>query len=45
MEVEDVDSVRSCGDEEILKDIDDFIKEDINGEQILWKKRSIRLPY
>ena len=31
----------------LLKDIDDFIEEDIDGDEILWKKRSILfdLPY
>jgi len=41
MGIEDVDGVHSCEDEEILKDIDDFIEEDIDVDEILWKKRSI----
>ena len=33
--------MHNCDDEKILKDIDDFIEEDIDGEQVLRKKRSI----
>jgi len=39
--LEDVDGMHNCDDEEILKDIDGFIEEDIDGEQVLWKKISI----